>query len=149
MIAFTREYLMTRFKQAPNWQPISMLPVISRLTDDGIIDTEQQLSTLQEAEGRPYALDDYTVVRVVNVYTEQKEFLNIYTEQLKKWKLSSLSVSQNQEIERLEKQLIKLRELNTKILDLVDRLKKQTIEKLFAKSDEEIGLEALLGKLQF
>ena len=43
----------------------------------------------------------------------------------------------------------KLHELNTKILDLVDTLKEQTIEKFFAKSDEEIGLEALLGKLKF
>ncbi|OKH42935.1 hypothetical protein NIES2101_32000 [Calothrix sp. HK-06] len=140
---------MTNFKQTPNWQPISMLPVIAHLIDDGIIDTQQQLSTLIEAEGKPYALDDYTVERVVKVYTEQKEFLNLYTEQLKKWKLSSPSVSQNQEIERLEKQLIKFRELNTKILGLVDELKEQTIEKLFAKSDEEIGLEALLGKLKY
>ncbi|BDA76143.1 unknown protein (plasmid) [Calothrix sp. PCC 7716] len=140
---------MTNFKQTPNWQPISMLPVIAHLIDDGIIDTQQQLSTLIEAEGKPYTLDDYTVERVVKVYTEQKEFLNLYTEQLKKWKLSSPSVSQNQEIERLEKQLIKFRELNTKILGLVDELKEQTIEKLFAKSDEEIGLEALLGKLKY
>jgi hypothetical protein len=86
---------------------------------------------------------------MVNVYTEQKDFLDIYAEQLARWKLSSPSVSQNQEIERLEKQLVKLHELNTKILDLVDTLKEQTIEKFFAKSDEEIGLEALLGKLKF
>lgn len=88
---------MTNFKQTPNWQPISMLPVIAHLIDDGIIDTEQQLSTLVKAEGKPYALDDYTVERVVKVYTEQKEFLNLYTEQLKKWKLSSPTVSQSQE----------------------------------------------------
>lgn len=140
---------MTSSKETPNWQPISMLPVISQLIDGGIVDTEQQLSTLEEAQGRPYALDDYTVARMVNVYTEQKDFLDIYAEQLARWKLSSPSSSQNQEIERLEEQLVKLRELNTKILDLVDTLKEQTIEKFFAKSDEEIGLEALLGKLKF
>jgi hypothetical protein len=34
---------------------------------------------------------------MVNVYTEQKDFLDIYAEQLARWKLSSPSVSQNQE----------------------------------------------------
>jgi hypothetical protein len=140
---------MTNSKQTPNWQPISMLPVISQLIDDGIVDTEQQLAMLVEAEDKPYSLDNYTVERVVKVYTEQTDFLKIYTQQLDKWKLSSPSVSQSQEIGRLEKQVVKFCELNTKILDLAKKLKGQTIEQLFEKSDEEIGLEALLGKMQY
>ncbi len=149
MTAVKFEYLMTNFKQTPNWQPISMLPVIANLIDSGIVDTEQQLATLLEAEGKPYAFDDYTVQRVVKVYTEQKEFLSIYTLQLDKWKLSNSSASQKQEIDRLEKQLAKFRELNTKVLDLAGKLEGQTIETLLAKSDEEIGLETLLGKLRY
>lgn len=140
---------MTNFNQTPNWQPISMLPVIAHMIDGGIVDTEQQLSTFTEAESKPYSLDDYTVERAVRVYTEQKDFLDIYTQQLDKWKLSSLSAAQSQEIGRLEKQLVKFRELNTKVLGLVEKLKGQTIETLFSKSDEEIGLEALLGKLKY
>ncbi|BDA72480.1 unknown protein [Calothrix sp. PCC 7716] len=149
MTAVKFEYLMTNFKQTPNWQPISMLPVIANLIDGGIVDTEQQLATLLEAEGKPYAFDDYTVQRVVKVYTEQKEFLSIYTLQLDKWKLSNPSASQKQEIDRLEKQLVKFRELNTKVLDLAEKLEGQTIETLLAKSDEEIGLETLLSKLRY
>lgn len=123
---------MTDFKQTPNWQPISMLPVIANLIDGGIVDTEQQLATLSSAEGKPYAFDDYTVQRVVKVYTEQKEFLSIYTQQLGKWKLANPSASQKQEIDRLEKQLVKFRELNTKVLGLAEKLKGQTIETLLA-----------------
>jgi beta-phosphoglucomutase-like phosphatase (HAD superfamily) len=138
-----------RFHQTPNWQPIAMLPVIAQLIDGGLSDTQEQYQTLQQAQGRSYALDDDTVGRVMKSANEQKEFLDVYAEQLTRWKAEKLSAAQKQEIERLEQQLVKFRELNTTILALVDQLKEQTIEKFLAKSDEEIALEFLLGKLNF
>ncbi|GAA6618365.1 hypothetical protein [Scytonema sp. NUACC26] len=126
-----------------------MLPVIAQLIDGGLSDTQEQYQTLQQAQGRPYTLDDDTVRRVIKFTNEQKEFLHIYVEQLTRWKAEKLSAAQKQEIERLEQQLVKFRELNTTILALVDQLKEQTIEKFLAKSDEEIALEFLVGKLNF
>jgi len=38
-----------------------------------------------------------------------------------------------------------LRENNTRVLELADELSKGTIEKVMAKSDEQLGLEFLMG----
>lgn len=47
---------------------------------------EEQLTNLQEAETRPHVLDDATVDRLIRVYTEQKEDLWLYEEQLARWR---------------------------------------------------------------
>lgn len=41
---------------------------------------EEQYPTLEEARSRPHMLDDYTVGRVVEVYTAQRDDLWLYEE---------------------------------------------------------------------
>jgi hypothetical protein len=134
--------------QTPNWQPISQLPLIAKMIDDGLVDTVEQYETLQEASDRPHVLDDYTVGRVIKLYSEQIEFLDIYTEQLARWKALDLNATQKKEITRLTEQLEKLIGANTAILALASKLKEGTIEKVLGKSDLELGLEAL-GQMKF
>ncbi len=55
----------------PQWQPIGKLPVIAYAIDGMLESAEEQYSTLEDARPRPHMLDDYTVSRVVEVYTEQ------------------------------------------------------------------------------
>lgn len=52
------------------------------------------------------------------------------------------------EVERLEKQLEKLVEVNSQIVTLAKQLESGTIEKVLGKSDLELGLEAL-GRINF
>jgi hypothetical protein len=123
------------------WQPISKLPHI-----DGMLEAAQ---ILLPAKARPHALDDYTVNRVIKVFTNQQDDLWLFEEQLKRWSETTLSAQQRKEVERLQGQMKKLREQITTILALADELSKGTIEKVTAKSDAELGLEFLLNPEKF
>jgi hypothetical protein len=57
----------------PNWQPISALPLIADMINGQL---EGQYTTLLETQTKPYALDEYTVHRVIQVYTNQLEFVD-------------------------------------------------------------------------
>ncbi len=72
-------------KPEPNWQPICNLPMIAQLIDGQLADAKKQYSTLLNACPKPHVLDDYTVQRVIHVYTEQLEFVGVFEQQLFKW----------------------------------------------------------------
>jgi len=127
----------------PQGQPIGKLPVIAYAIDGMLGSAEEQYPTLEEARPQPHMLDDYTVGRVVEVYTEQRNDLWLYEEQLRRWSAQALTAAQRREVERLTGQLGRLRAVIDKILALMDELKGGTIEKMLAKSDLEVGLEML------
>jgi len=83
------------------------------------------------------------VSRVVEVYTEQRDDLWLYEEQLRRWHARTLTAAQRREVERLTGQLGRLRAVIDTILALMDELKGGTIEQMPAKSDLEVGLEML------
>jgi hypothetical protein len=128
----------------PQWQPIGKLPVIAYAIDGMLESAEEQYPTLEEARPRPHMLDDYTVSRVVEVYTEQRDDLWLYEEQMRRWHAGTLTAAQRREVERLTGQLGRLRVVIDKTLALADELAAGTIEKMMAKSDVEVGLEMLM-----
>lgn len=137
-------------KQQPNWQPISQLPLIANMIDGQLESAEEQYESLLKAKDRPHVLDDYTIQRIIRVFTEQAEFIPVYEKQLQRWhkKVEKLTPAQRQEIERLQKQITPWRKVVTDILTLAKDLEKGTIDKVMSKSDLELGIEALLkGKL--
>ncbi|EJR94333.1 hypothetical protein [Bacillus mycoides] len=62
----------------PNWQPISALSLIADMIDGQLEEVQEQYTHLLEAQQKPYVLDEYTVHRVIQVYTDQLEFVPIY-----------------------------------------------------------------------
>jgi hypothetical protein len=107
---------------------------------------EEQHQNLQEARPKPHVLDDYTVKRVIDVFTTQQNDLWLFDEQLDQWKTGKLTTKQREEVERLVIQMERLHEVIKSILALADELKKGTIEKQLAKSDLELGIETLFQR---
>jgi hypothetical protein len=138
----------TQATPQPNWQPISSLPLIATAIDGMLEGAREQYPALEQAKNRPGVLDDFTVERVVNVYTQQASDLWLYQEQLRRWKEQKLTQAQHLEVTRLEGQLEQLRTQIDAILSLAKALKPMTIESLLGKSDLEIALDVLSGKLQ-
>ena len=132
--------------QTPRWRPISDLPVVASILDSMLHDDEGQYRTLCECRPKPYVLDDHTVGRVIQVFTQQKADLPLYQQQLSHWMEGDLPASQKREVERLQDCVAKLRELAESILSLAEELKQGTIESVLRKSDLELGLEFLLDK---
>ena len=129
---------------APHWQPLTALPLIASLIDGVLADGEEHHATLLSVRDQPYVLDDATVQRSIKLHTEQRDFLWVFAEQLTRWRHERPTDVQRRELDRLEGQLGRLRKVLSDILELAEELKHGTIERVLAKSDLELGLEALL-----
>lgn len=133
-------------KPTPHWQPVSMMPLIAHAIDGMVDSADEQQITLRSVRERPYVLDDALVARMLRLYTEQQDDLSMYEEQLRRWQHASLTDPQRREVDRLRTQLVRLRSAIAEILTIAEEIKSQTIERVLAKSDIEVGLEALLKK---
>jgi nitrogen-specific signal transduction histidine kinase len=129
-----------------HWQPISQMPLISSMIDTALNDTREHLGTLSKAKDRPHVLDDDAIDRVERVHTEQMEFVDIYTQQINRWRTEKPSASQARELDRMEKQNQQLRGVTAEVLALASELRKGTIERVLGMSDLELGLQYLLGR---
>lgn len=125
----------------PTWQPISALPTIAMLIDEGLRDARGHYATLLEARPKPYVLDDATIARVNRVNAEGLEYCDVYDEQLRRWRSERLTDAQQRETVRLQNASRELRLVLTQILALADELATGTIERQLSKSDAELGLE--------
>ncbi len=129
-----------------NWQPITLMPLITNMIAGALTDSRDQLGTLTQARARPHVLDDATIDRVDRVYGEQLEFVDIYTQQIRRWRSESPSADHIGELDRMEKQNQELRAVTAEVLALARELRKGTIDRIMGMSDLELGLQAVLGK---
>ena len=136
-------------KEPVNWQPIREMPLIANMIDGALEDTREHLETLAEARVRPHVLDDATIDRVEQVHTEQMEFVDIYAQQISRWRTEKLSAGQTRELDRMDAQNGYLRAVTADVLALAGELRKGTIERVMEISDAELGLQALLGSHAF
>ena len=128
----------------PHWQPLTALPLIASLIDGELADGQEHHAALLAARDRPHILDDATVERSIKLHTEQRDFLGVFAEQLAHWRNERPTDAQRRELDRLEGQLARLRAILEDILQLAAELKQGTIERVLAKSDLELGIEALM-----
>jgi hypothetical protein len=75
---------------------------------------------------------DATIDRVERVHCEQLEFVDIYAEQLRRWRDQSPSATQLRELDRLEEKNRLLRQITTEVLTLATELRKGTIDRIMA-----------------
>jgi hypothetical protein len=128
---------MSQPKQEPTWQPLAQLPLIAYAIDGMTDSAEEQLINLQQAETRPHVLDNATVDRLIRVYSEQKDDLWMYAEQLARWRKQSWAPAQLAEIERLDQRLIRLRTLIDDLLARAQQLRPHTIDAILAACRRE------------
>jgi hypothetical protein len=129
-----------------NWQPISQMPLISSMIDTSLNDTREHLGTLSKAKDRPHVLDDATIDGVERVHTEQMNYVDIFTQQISRWRTEKPSASQASELDRMEEQNQQLRGVTADVLALASELRKGTIERVLGMSELELGLQYLLGR---
>ncbi|MFZ3579540.1 hypothetical protein [Virgibacillus sp. DJP39] len=108
----------------PNWQPIGNLPLITSVIDGKLGTAQDQYDNLLEARTKTHVLNDDTVNRAIQSYVEQLDFAPIYEKQLQRWqRKTGLTLSQQNEIQQLQKQVSQWKQVVTDILDLADKLK--------------------------
>jgi hypothetical protein len=102
--------------QEQNWYPVSRLGWFAGHIREGIAVTRHQLELLEPARSQPYLLDDATVARTIQVHQDQAG----------------------------EALIAELRQVNSEVLAVAAELAHGTIETVLAKSDLELGIEALM-----
>jgi hypothetical protein len=128
----------------PQYRSLSFLSALAVHIDGMLQADEEQYQTLLPAQSKPHVLDDFTVNKVIQVFSDAKQDLPLFDEQLRRWGAEKVTPAQRQEINRLKGQMQKIHEVIDKTLALASKLSKGTIEKQLAKSDEQLGMEALL-----
>ena len=136
---------MGKNRENITWQPISFLPQISNMIDGMLDAAKETYGPLCQIKVH----DDFTIKRIFEVTGQQIKDEWIYDEQLERWSnLPSLKTVQRNEIQRLQGQTIELKKVNRGILAIAEEHKDKTIEKVLEKSDAELGLDFLMGKLK-
>ena len=111
--------------------------------------TRRQLELLQPARSQPYLLDDATVARVIGVHHDQAGDLDLFQNQADRWKASpDLTEAQRAGIAAYEALIAQLRQVNSEVLAVAAELADGTIETVLARSDLELGIEALMRGLR-
>jgi hypothetical protein len=136
---------MGKNRKKINWQPITFLSKLGYMIDG-------MLESAQETYG-PFSQikvhDDFTIKRVIEVTGQQIEAEWLYDEQLEKWSQQpGLKTTHRNEIQRLQGQMAELKKVNRDILAIAEKHKDTTVEKVLEKSDAELGLDFLMGKLR-
>jgi archaellum component FlaC len=124
----------------PNFYPLDRLPMFSNLIDEQLEHDLAQYASLKNAEHRPHVLDDEIVNRVEKLYTEAKDLVWCYREQLNHWRKEKTTDKQLQEVERLEQQVEQLEQCRTNILSLTEAFKGKTIDTILGKSDFDLAM---------
>ncbi len=109
----------------------------------------RSLKTLTEARysTRPHVLDDATVDRIDRVHTEQLEFVDIYAQQIGRWRTAETVSGSN------ARTRTGWTEQNRQLRDRDHRpsspwpanCARDSIDRIMGMSDIELGLQALLG----
>jgi len=128
-----------------NWQPIREMPLIASMIDGALEDTREHLKTLATARLRPHMLDDAIINQVEQVHAEQMGFVDIYAQQISRWRTGKPSADQTRELNQMEAQNQQLRAATADVLALADELRRGAVERVMGVSDLELGLQALLG----
>jgi hypothetical protein len=128
-----------------NWYPVSKAGWFTRHIREGIEVTAGQLALLQPALAQPHRLDDATVAQIIRVHQDQAGDLTLFQNQAGRWHAEpGLTPAQRAAVQEYEAAIGELRQLDAEVLAAAERLKPVTIEALLARSDMEVGIEALL-----
>jgi hypothetical protein len=105
----------------PNWQPLSLLPLVALMIDKIAQNAQDQHEALSGTQDGVCTLDDETIARAAQLYKVQIEDVRLYEEQLKRWQMQPLTGDQRGEVDRLLGQLPRIKQLSKAILEMLDK----------------------------
>ncbi|MFC5770601.1 hypothetical protein [Thauera sinica] len=106
----------------PNWQPLSMLPMIALVMAEELAGAEDLHASLQAAMARPQCLDAATLQRSRRLCENQLEMVPTYREQVARWCRGVPSRPQQAELTRLSEQIERFEAVVNATRVLVDHM---------------------------
>lgn len=128
----------------PNWQPTTMIPMFVEMAQGMLDSGKDQLANMQQAQHKPYVLDDATVDRVMRAYTEQKSYLPLYVEQCQRWEKENLSQQECEQATTVKDCITQLAPIVDTILRIAQSCKGGTLEQMLGKDDMTLAQDMLI-----
>jgi hypothetical protein len=137
-------------QRQPIWQPVAAVGMLTAVVTEQLEHTRAQLALMEQARpNRPDAriLDDHTVSETLRVYGQMaQDYRDLFAEQGRRWQTETTPATTTRQTVDTYAQLVDahLAALED-LLALAQQIQGHTIDKIMAKSDLELGIEALLG----
>ena len=124
--------------------PVAHWALFAELLEGHVEDAQSLYASLESARARPHVLDDATLDRVEQQYAVmERETITGYEWQFAEWERAVLTPAERTGLERM-RQLLRDYELRSaRVLAVVAELRTGTIDRVLAKSDLELGIEAI------
>lgn len=133
----------------PVMQSISILPLSIRMNAEQIANTREVQANLQSIRERPHLMDDETIDRILKLYTEAKaQGIPAMQAHLVHWRKTRPSAQQTKQLDHFAEQLTELQTGCDLVLAAATEIRKGTIDRVMAMSDEALGLANLRGETQ-
>lgn len=127
--------------EEPMWRPVGDVTMLTSVTVQSVEFAREHLDTIRDA-GR-YRLDDGTVARMLRTWHDTSEMNQVFAEQGRRWRQEAKGTRHEGDVVHFCALVAEERGLIDEILTIAQKLRTVTIERLLAKSDLEIGIEAL------
>lgn len=140
---------MAPSEEQPDWKSISWLPTMTEHLQGMLQASREQLDLLGPALAEPYRLDDATVERMQRAFQTQLDDLWLWQEQARRWRRGehgALTEDQKAGVDAMARLVEQIREVDTRVLAAAEQISHVTLDKLMAKPDAQVGLEALTGQ---
>ena len=137
------------------WQPLNQLLLLSEMVYGAKEHTQEVYDSFLQAREKSHVLPGYhirvdaTLNHAQRVYDEQSVLLDVYEAQLTRWlEMDNPSAQQTSEIQALQIIVAEVKEMNTTVLNLVEELRKGTINRIIEMDPAELMLAMLTGKIK-
>jgi len=130
----------------PDFKPLTWLPLVTEHLQGMLQASREQLDLLGPALTEPYKLDDATVDRLKEAFQTQLADLWLWQEQVRQWREGEhgpLDADQKAGVAKAGELVEQIHTVDERVLAAAEQISKVTIEKLLAKPDMQVGLEAL------
>jgi hypothetical protein len=146
----SRQSGAVRTQHQPTWQPVAAVEMLTTVVTEQLEHTRAQLALMEQARPtRPDAriLDDHTISETLRVYGQMADdYHDLFAKQGRRWQAETTPATPTrQAIDAYVALVDAHRAALDDMLALTRQIQGHTIEKIMAKSDLELGIEALLG----
>ena len=130
------------------FHPTSMIPTLLKLSDGSLDAAREQLADVQLAQDKSHILDDDFIKRSLTLCKNQKQDSESFLKQCELWKKETLTDIELTQVEQIEHFSRELDNTNAEFVEILEKCKNNTIDKILEKDDLELALEFLTGEIK-
>ena len=117
-------------KKQRKWHSITETFTIDKQISDLLKDTQKQQKIFSQTKASLSGINDELIQRAEKLFTDRKEVINLYADQVEKWESEATTSSQKDEVTRLQNILTNIKKTNQKILDVMQYISQYKIENI-------------------